>query len=271
MRIATATCKQGQHGSRDMGSTVMMLPSLQSLRQAREPALSEPQTVRAQTGFADKQFKIRLANLPAIRREAGMLIKERYAQRGYGTQELCDSPHRLTIVAYEGGNPIGTLSVGFDSPAGLLCDALYKTELDCLRSAGKKVCEFIKLAVNVSSTRINTLAALFHVAFIHAHRIHRFDEVVMEINPHHVKFYKHALGFRELGPERINQRVNAPAVLMHCPFTHIDAELKRCGGGGPAHAKERSIYPYGFSPHEAEGIFKRLSILAMPSRQPRRT
>ena len=263
MQIATASRKHKQQRSLDMGSTVMMLPSLQSLRQAREPALSEHQTVLTQTGIANRQFKIRLANLPAIRREAGMLIQERYAQRGYGTQELCESPHRLTIVAYEGGNPIGTLSVGFDSPAGLLSDALYRTELDHLRSTGRKVCEFIKLAVNVSSTRINTLAALFHVAFIHAHRVHHFDEVVMEVNPHHVKFYKHALGFRELGPERINQRVNAPAVLMQCAFAHIDAELKRCGGGGSAHAKERSIYPYGFSPREAEGIFQRLSILAM--------
>lgn len=268
MRTATDSLKQSKQPSRDMGSTVMMLPSLQSLQRTRLPATPEQDAADAQGKLAKRQFKIRLANRPGIRREASVLIQERYAQRGYSTQELIDNPHRLTIVAYDGSTPIGTLSINFDSPAGLLCDELYRSELDALRARGIKVCEFIKLAANTSSARINTLAALFHVAFIHAHCIYHFDAVVMEVNPHHVRFYKHALGFSELGPERINHRVNAPGVLMHCPFAHIDAQLKRFGGCVEARAHEKSIYPYGFGHAEAEGIRQRLSILVAKTLQP---
>ena len=91
------------------------------------------------------------------------------------------------------------ISVGFDSPIGLLCDELYLDEINVLRDAGRKVCEFTKLAMDsvVHSKRV--LAALFHVAYIYAHRIKGFHHLLIEVNPRHVRYYEKMLGFRVSG------------------------------------------------------------------------
>ena len=43
---------------------------------------------------------------------------------------------------------------------------------------------------------------------------HSFDYVVIEVNPRHVRYYERMLGFEVIGPERMNPRVEAPAVLL---------------------------------------------------------
>lgn len=231
-----------------MGSTIMALPTL-----------TVPHDTSKNT--QKTEFKIRLANRHGILREASMLIQERYAQRGYGIQELAEDPNRLSIVAYEDSEPIGTLSIGFDSCAGLLCDDLYKVEIDKLRTVGRKVCEFIKFAVITSSSSTKTLASLFHTAYTYAHRIRNFDDVVIEVNPRHVKFYQHALGFKKVGSERINRRVNAPAILLHAEFTHISEQIRKCRTGEASPKEMRSIYPYCFCEQEEQGILQRLRAL----------
>ena len=245
----------------DTGATVMGRPWLEFLQQ-RNLAMSAgklPQQKRDPA--AANQFKIRLAKMHGLRREATVLLNECYVQRGYGVQDLGDAANRMTIVAYDGLEPIGTLSIGFDLGQGLLCDELYRQEINALRTADRKVCEFIKLAVNRSTASLATLAAVFHVVFIYAYRIHKFDDVVMEVNPRHVKFYEQALGFRQIGQELTNLRVNAPAVLLHCELDYIDAQLKLFAGNTALRKRERSIYPYGFSAQEEQGILQRLMDL----------
>ncbi len=246
--------KRLQMPSADMGSTILSLrPQPQ-----RESTASQENGHEAEL---KNQFKIRLANMHGIRHEACMLVQERYIQRGYGPQDLADDPRRLTIVAYEGQEAVGTLSIRFDSSAGLLCDDLYQAEIDVLRAEDRKLCEFVKFAAMSQNAPIKTLAALFHVAFIYAHRIHAFDDVLIEVNPRHVKFYQRALGFRQLGAERTNRRVNAPAVLMRGEFLHIGEQIGKFGGNIEARKEEKSIYPYGFSQHEERGIQLRLQAL----------
>ena len=229
----------------------MVLPELLS-RTTRAGRSTERRS--AETGL----FKIRLANVTGIRSEANVLVKKRYAQRGYKTQDLEENPYRLTVVAYDGKEPTGTVSIGFDSSHGLLCDQLYKADIDKLRVSGRKVCEFTKLAVNSSSVSVPTLAALFHVAFLYAYKIYGADDIVMEINPHHAMFYKRALGFQKIGDETMNPRVNAPALLLRCECNYIDAQLQKFGGRIETRKHEKSIYPYGFSKEEEEGILLRL-------------
>ena len=238
----------------ESGATIMVLPGLSTSKtRARS---------RAERGKTDADlFKIRLANVTGIRGEANLLVKKRYAQRGYVTQDIEPNPYRLTIVAYDGQEPTGTVSIGFDSSNGLLCDQLYKADVDKLRASGRRVCEFIKLAVNSSSVSIPTLAALFHVAFLYAYKIYGFDDVVMEINPRHAKFYTRALGFQQIGGETLNPRVNAAALLLRCECAHIDAQLEKFGGRIEARKHEKSIYPYGFSREEEQEILQRLAKL----------
>lgn len=252
-----------KRSTRNMGSTIMTMPSLLTSR-PRTPAPSyQSASTIPSPAIKKNQFKIRLANMHDIQREASMLIQERYAQRGYDVQTLDADPNRLTIVAFDGMDPIGTLSIGFDSPTGLLCDELYPAEMGTLRASGRKLCEFIKFAAVSSPSSIKTLATLFHVAFIYAHRIHGFDEVVIEVNPHHLKFYQRALNFQQVGPERLNPRVNAPAVLLRGDFVHIGQQIRKFGGNPAGRKEEKSIYPYGFSEREEQGILQRLEAMAV--------
>lgn len=231
-----------------MGSTIVEMPSLKPMpANAAEGSIDRSESA---TTPERSEYKIRLANLPGLRVAASLLIRERYCQRGYDTQKLGEDAHTLTIVACESEDAIGTLSIRFDSPDGLLADLHYRREIDSLRNAGKRVCEFIKFAVNPSTVSLKIVAALFHSAFIYAYRIHGHDEIVMEVTPQHFKFYKRALGFIQLGPECRNERVGAIGVLLGCEFSYIDAQLKRFGGKLSARKKERSIYPYGFSEQE---------------------
>ena len=85
--------------------------------------------------------------------------------------------------------------------------------------------------------------------------------LLIEVNPRHVPFYRRALGFEPIGPERTNRKVNAPAVLLCASFESIAAGLKRYGGKHREFPNERSLFPYGFSPQEEAGILQRLRVL----------
>ena len=205
-------------------------------------------------------FQIRMADSAGRRSDASILINRMYATRGYRSSGLPEraAPSRITLVASEHDEIIGTITIGFDSPAGLLVEDLFATETQELRRAGRTVCEFTKLAMDsvVRSTRV--LATLFHVAFIYSHRIVGASDLLIEVNPRHTTYYKRMLGFEVVAPERLNHRVNAPAVLMRLDFMHAHAQIAQFGGTlrpvGPA----RSLYPYFFSPADEAGISARL-------------
>ena len=211
-------------------------------------------------------FQIRMADSAGRRSDASILINRMYATRGYHSAGLPEraQPNRITLVASEHDSTIGTITIGFDSPAGLLVEELFATETQELRQAGRTVCEFTKLAMDsvVRSTRV--LATLFHVAFIYSHRIMSASDLLIEVNPRHTAYYKRMLGFEVIAPARLNQRVNAPAVLMRLDFAHARAQIIKCGGTlrpvGPA----RSLYPYFFSTAEETGIAGRLQGATSP-------
>ena len=76
--------------------------------------------------------------------------------------------------------PIGTLTIGLDSPSGLLVDQLYQGEIDLPRASGAEVCEFTKLTVGDAMRSRRLLATLFQLAYVFAHRIHGATDVVIE-------------------------------------------------------------------------------------------
>jgi hypothetical protein len=205
-------------------------------------------------------FKIRAADSHGHRSAASILINRMYATRGYNSTGLPaqSTPHRVTLTASEQEETIGTITVGFDTFSGLHVDELFRDEVEALRDGGRRVCEFTKLAMDsvVKSKRV--LASLFHVAYIYAHRIKGFQDLLIEVNPRHVKYYQRMLGFVPRGPEKLNPRVNAPAVLMALDFAHAHAQIARFGGRPHLSADERSLYPYFFSVGEEAGIVSRL-------------
>jgi len=183
-----------------------------------------------------------------------------YAGRGYKCNPLIEdgSQHRLTLVASDQDVIVGTLTIGFDSDQRLLADQLFSNEINAIRLAGRQVCEFTKLAIDGSVQSQRVLAAMFHLAFIHAHRVRGCDNLLIEVNPRHARFYKTKLGFNAAGPQRLNHRVNAQAVLLSLDLWYAHEQINKFGGKPELAANERSLYPYSFSAAEEAGIVRRL-------------
>jgi hypothetical protein len=223
-------------------------------------------------GAEQTAFKIRVATKHAgFRQAAGTLVEKRYGDRGYETASSAAQPrdpHLFSFVAYDEGKLVGTVSIRFDSEKGLSADELYKDEIDVLRKEGCKVCEFTRLAVDELTVSKPVLAGLFHTTYLYAAAVHGYNFAVIEVNPRHVGFYRRALAFEPIGPERMNKRVNAPAVLLCAAFDTIAEGLKKYGGRQAEFPKERSLFPYGFSPAEEGGILQRLKALEAESRAP---
>ena len=206
-------------------------------------------------------FKIRLAGSSQVRAGAGLLVQHRYAEKGYRTSATPAGASVYTFAAYDEGHLAGTLSVRLDSEDGLAADEIYREEIDALRRLERRICEFTRLAVDPSGVSRPVLAGLFHTVYLFASKVQEFDCVVIEVNPRHVGYYRRALGFVILGPERTNPRVNAPAVLMGMPFDEIASRLHRSASAAERAAKTGSPYLYAFSPAEEAGILGRLRAL----------
>ena len=204
-------------------------------------------------------FKIRIARRATGRRNAGVLVDQRYASRGYTTAPSERDPRLSTFIAYDEGVLVGTVSVRLDSSKGLSADELYRTELAKLRREGARLCEFTRLAVDRTVASKPVLAGLFHTAYLHAAVVRGCTHAVIEVNPRHVTFYRTALAFERIGEERTNLRVHAPAVLLCVPFAKIAEGLAQAGQKAPS---GRSLFAYGFLPAEANGVLGRLIELA---------
>lgn len=224
----------------------------------------EPATLDGAAEFAGG-FKIRVAKLAGRRREAGVLVQHRYTGRGYTLPTGGPDPHLATFLAYDDGQLVGTVSVRLDSEKGLAADDLYHEEVERLRQATCRLCEFTRLAVDKAAASKPVLAGLFHTAYLYAAVIQGFTHAVIEVNPRHVTFYRRALDFQPIGPERMNRRVNAPAVLLGVRFATIEEGLRRYAGKRESGGGSRSLYPYGFPPDEAAGVLARLRNLVVSS------
>jgi hypothetical protein len=212
--------------------------------------------------FDEQPLKVRIAKRDSHRGAASLLISKMYSWRGYESTPLRPDPNRLTLVASEPKRHVGTISIGFDSPTGLLVDDLYKPEVDALRGKGARVCETIKLAVDKKARSKRVLSSLFHIVVIYAYRVRRATDMVIEVNPRHVTYYEEMFGFRQLGSERLNHRVNAPAVLLGVELDRFHNDIRAFGGKPRSKAFPKSLYPYFFPAEEEEGIVQRLACSA---------
>jgi len=247
------------HGLR--GDTIISLPP--HLHPIKTFGAGEGDSEPAARESALKLFKIRFADSDGRRRSASFLVQRRYAWRGYQVETpTALQQSRITLSAYDGDDVVATISVRQDSASGLFVDALFGHELKSLRARGGTVCEFTKLAIDEAIKSKAVLAALFHSAYIHARRIGSCTDLVVEVNPRHVRFYERMLGFRLIGSARIDPRIDAPAALLHLDLSHAEAEIAKFGGRPELGAQVRSLYPFFFSSQEEAGIERRLRAFA---------
>jgi hypothetical protein len=237
------------------GDTIVCVP--QAL--LRDLCFQENDTVQPQVTPVQELFKIRLADNNGRREAAGLLVKRRYAWRGYDVGSIQGiHPNRITLSASRRDDVVATIAVGLDSPAGLFVDKLYGDEIERMRRHDRKICEFTKLAIEASVRSKPILAALFHIAYIHARRINRCTDLVVEVNPRHVAFYERMLGFTTRSSEKLDPRIGAPAVLMSLDLAYAEQQIIEMGGRVEFAATKRSLYPYFFSVDEETAIARRL-------------
>ncbi len=211
-----------------------------------------------------QRFKIKAAEQASRRSLIGGLLRGRYAWRGYQSVSLAasQSADRFTLVALDDETPLGTITVAFDLGKSLSADDAFRPELDQLRGEGARLCEFTKLAVDPTTATKRVLAALFHVAYIVAHRVRGFDRLVIEVNPRHQRYYERMLGLVQLGPERLNRSVNAPAILLSTTFEHIREQIAIYGGQPERTSEVRTLYPFAFSAAEEVNVIERLTDMS---------
>src|SRR5207244_12732583 len=125
---------------------------------------------------------------------------------------------------------------------GISADELYHAELEALRATGAKICEFTRLAVDKTAASKPVLAGLFHTAYLYSSVIRGYTHAVIEVNPRHVAFYGRALRFDPIGDERLNTRINAPAVLLCAPFATIAEGLANYAGKPEAPVAGGSVF-----------------------------
>lgn len=211
-----------------------------------------------ETRGGKQEFKVRLATTEDRRKAASLLIEKMYSWRGYEADALGLDPNKITLVAYQDNKVVGTLTLGLDTPSGMVVDQLYKNEADQLRSQGRKICDVTKLAVDQDIKSKSVLGALFHLSVIYGRNIHNATDFLIEVNPRHALFYQRMIGFVPLGEEKLCPRVNAPAVLLKLDLAYADEQVLKYGGLGAAAQGVKSIYPYWFSKEDEMGITQRL-------------
>ncbi len=241
--------------------STLIAASLLSRKRARSQLVEDPRIDLLPDGAeGPRRFKIKAADTASRRTLASRLLENRYMWRGYQAVTLPtdETVHRFTLVAVEHDVTIGTITVSMDGPTGLAADDAFMHELTALREQGRRLCEFTKLAVDPTIASKRVLAALFHVAYIVAHRLRGYDTLCIEVNPRHVRYYERMLGLEIIGSERMNRRVHAPAVLLSCSFARIMEQIGEFGGQPERCETERSLFPLAFSLTEEASIIARL-------------
>ena len=170
-------------------------------------------------------------------RASDALVSDRYAWRGYGAarrDEAKSSDQReVTLLAWSADDAVGTMTMGFDDGCGLLADQTYTKQLDAIRANGRSVCEFTRFAVSSIADSKATISGLFDLSYVLGRKMLGVTDVVVEVNPRHVGFYRRAFGFRPISDVRLCERVNAPAVLLRLDVDELEGRMRESGAITP--------------------------------------
>ena len=210
-------------------------------------------------------FQLRMASDRRRQIQSSVLVERRYAWRGYkvGKQQgaVCTDTE-LTLQVCIGRRVFGTLTVRNDSGNGLAADALYKSEIDAYRIAGRRVTEVTRLAVDPELGSKEVLGVLFHAAYEACGSVYGANDIFIEVNPRHVAFYRRMMNFHAVGEEKVCPRVDAPAVLLQVDVSYMRKQAALYGGRA-GEVAARSLYPYFCSPTTADDMVSRLLTAAL--------
>lgn len=192
-----------------------------------------PQPLHGSTGL-----RTVVAVLPEHHKAAEELVRRRYAWRGYGLSAaaddlgearfLGDPGRRVTLLAVDDAKLLGTLTLRPDSSRGLLAEQTYKGDIDRLRGAGRKIGELVRLALEEGIDWKPALDVLAQSAYFVTRLLQALTDILIEVNPRHVRFYERIFGFVVAATGQLCSRVGAPSVLMRLDVEQFGRRLQRC-------------------------------------------
>lgn len=163
------------------------------------------------------------------------LVRKRYYRAGYRMMEDsgCQFPgptraaHYFPIVAVSGDRLVGTVTLGVDSPAGLMVDEAHKGTADAIRAKGGRLCELVRLATEDDIDSKSVLASLLHCVYTTCTGVFGLTDVVIEVVPQHVPFYRRLFGFTQASEVRLCERVGGVAsVVLSLERTELERRLR---------------------------------------------
>ncbi len=140
-------------------------------------------------------------------------------------------PRSQIFVGMLGGEVVSTVSLIGDGPLGLPMESMFGPEVAQLRAQGESVSEVCCLADRRQDVRrfLPTFREMTRLMAQFA-RYQTIDSLLITVNPRHVKFYTHYLGFVPVS-RRITDCPhveNHPAVALRLEFARIDRDRPVC-------------------------------------------
>jgi hypothetical protein len=187
--------------------------------------------------FAGLQYG--LARTTEERLGAFRLIHQAYVRAGLGqplplglrVTKYQIQPQSQVFVGVLAGEVVTTVSLIGDGPLGLPMETMFAPEVALLREQGERVCEVSCLADRRQDVR-RFLPAFRDMTRLMAQfaRYQGIGSLLITVNPRHVKFYTHYLGFVPIS-RRITDCPhvqNHPAVALRLEFARIDRDRPVC-------------------------------------------
>jgi tetratricopeptide (TPR) repeat protein len=168
-------------------------------------------------------------------------------------------PETRTLVAHDGEKVVGTLTLVFDSELGLPSESLYKSEIDGLREAGRKLVEVSKLATDreLGRGQIIAVRGLFRLAWLLAASARSATDFCIMVEPHHEKFYRRTYLFERLGELREDPKAGgAASILMRLDLETAPDRMREAFGED---ARPRNLYWYNCLAPELEGLRRKVA------------
>jgi hypothetical protein len=221
----------------------MLCPPRPSARHTTSP-WETTQTARERLPLCpDKPYEAEMARSGPVLLRAWNLMYRVYLEKAYAQPDprrlwygLHDAlPGTGTIVAFDGGDIVGTVSVIPDSPLGYPAETLYENEVDELRDAGRRPVEVGSLGVCPTRERDSSIVTnLFDLLSLYARDVTGATDLIITVNPRHEKFYRRMLLFERMGIEKSYDRVGkAPTVFMRLDLDKQRQVIRWEHGEGP--------------------------------------
>jgi hypothetical protein len=130
---------------------------------------------------------------------------------------------------------VATVTLVYDSGAGLPCETLFKSELSALRREGRRLVEVSRLAMDSARQPPRALLVrLFNILYIHARLVRSHTDLLVEVVPRHVAYYQRLLEFEPLGPARKWPRGrDVMATLLRLDLLEAARRIEQARRGAP--------------------------------------